>query len=113
MSIYKRVAVLLLVALPIITFAYDEKSEWTTVSKIYVKANGNSPFVVFNNNALPGCYKDQGAYLPASDEQGANRVYSGLLSAMHSGSQVQVFYTYNTNSDGWGMCDIYAVYFND
>ena len=95
-----------------ITSAADAHGPITTVKYIYTKANGNSPFIRFGSNSMPGCYGDNGGYLSVSDVEGGNRIYSLILAAYMSQKPVSVYYDY-TNTDpnynGWGKCTITAV----
>lgn len=93
--------------------AYDGTSEWTTVKIIYSPVSGSKPYVVFDGTSLDGCYSNSGAYLPVDNKEASDRVYSTLLAAQMSGKQIRVLFNYNnTASDynGWGLCDIHAVY---
>lgn len=109
----KNLFLILFIAFSGLLQAYDGTSAWTTVKLIFSPASGSKPFVTFGGSSLDGCYSNNGAYLPVDNKEGSDRVYSTLLAAQMSGKPVKVFFNYNnTASDynGWGLCDIYAVY---
>ena len=90
-------------------FAYDRTGPNTSVGNIYADVNGGI-FVYFDNNAMPDCYQNKGAYLPGTNKDGQNNVFSMLLSAKAAKQTVQVFYNINKGGTGWSMCTIHAIY---
>ncbi len=92
--------------------ASDQYGPWTKVVDIYSPANGNSPFIRFGANSMPGCYDNSGGYLPLSNPEAANRVYSTILSALMAKQDIKVHFNFNTASagyNGWGLCNIESV----
>ncbi len=95
--------------------AWDAHSTVTKVKYIYAPVgSGSSPFISFEENTLPGCYGNKGAYLIFSEnnERNADTVYSTLLAAYMAQKPVSVYYDYaNTDPEynGWGKCHISGV----
>ncbi len=94
-----------------VTMGYDEVGTWTYVKRIFVPASGGSIYVYFEGESLPGCHTNNGAYIPSSNIEGANRVHSTLLAALMAKRKVQVFYNYNSDDQqSWSRCNIAHVY---
>lgn len=110
--VFKKIVVVsVLMVLSSLSAGYEDKGSWTYVKQIYVPTGGGKIFVYFEENGLPGCYSNNGAYIPTGNVEGANRVHSTLLAALMANKKVQAFYNY-TSSDqsSWSRCTLEAVY---
>ncbi|MET1257112.1 hypothetical protein [Aliikangiella maris] len=89
-----------------------ESSPVTTVESIYSSSKGNSPYIRFGANAMPGCYGNSGGYLDVANEKSADRTFSIILAAKISKQSVRVYYVKNNvdpDYNGWSLCTIEAI----
>ena len=90
------------------SFAY-ESGPWTKVTQMYIKDSG-AVYVYFGSNGLPGCYRNNSAYIKGSNVE---KLYSALLAAQMAGKSVKPLYQYwnkDSGSTGWDMCYVEAIY---